>query len=147
MATTETDLTVAPQRVFEVLSDPASYGDWVVGSDTIRDSDPHWPTVGSRFYHRVGVGPVKVNDHTEVIEMDPARKLVLHARARPLGTARVSMEWVAQGNGTHVTMTETAGDPLSRLAINPLTDWLVDLRNRKALRRFKRIAETGILKS
>ena len=46
-----------------------------------------------------------------------------------------------------MTMTETAGDPLSRLAINPLTDWLVDLRNRKALRRFRRIAETGILKS
>ncbi len=146
MAVTEIDLTVGPERVFEVLCDPKAYGDWVVGSDTIRDADPNWPAVGSRFYHRVGAGPFKVNDDTKVIELDPARKLVLHARARPVGTAEVSMEWVAQGGGTHVTMREVAGDPLSRLAINPLTDWTVDLRNRVALRRFKRIAETGIVK-
>jgi hypothetical protein len=73
-----------------VLSDPHSYGDWVVGSDTIRDADPRWPAAGSRFYHRVGAGPLKVNDHTEVLEVDPQRQLVLHARARPLGTAKVT---------------------------------------------------------
>ena len=144
MATTEIQLAVEPERVFAVLSEPDAYGDWVVGSDTIRDADLHWPAVGSRFYHRVGAGPIKVNDHTEVIDVDPAGRLVLRARARPLGTARVSMEWVARGNGTHVTMREVAGDPLSRLAINPLTDWLVHRRNRLALRRFKRIAETGV---
>jgi uncharacterized protein YndB with AHSA1/START domain len=144
MAVTEIDLAVGPGRVFEVLSDPNAYADWVVGSDTIRDADPSWPAAGSRFHHRVGVGPVKVNDDTEVIELDPARKLVLHARARPLGTAVVSMEWVAQGAGTHVTMRETAGDSLSRLAINPLTDWTIHRRNRLALRRFKRIAEAGV---
>ena len=147
MATTETDLTVSPQRVFEVLADPAAYADWVVGSDTIRDADAQWPAVGSRFHHRVGVGPIKVNDHTEVLELDPAGRLVLRARARPLGTAIVSMEWVAHGSGSRVTMRETAGDPLSRLAINPLTDWVVHLRNRKALRRFKRIAETGVVRA
>lgn len=146
MATTEIDLAVRPERVLAVLSDPDAYGDWVVGSDTIRDADPHWPAVGSRFYHRVGAGPIKIKDHTEVLELDPAGTLVLRARARPMGTARVSMQWVARGAGTHVTMRETAGDPLSRLAINPLTDWLVDRRNRLALRRFKRIAETGVIK-
>jgi hypothetical protein len=55
----------------------------------------------------------------------------------------VSIEWVAQGAGTHVTMRETARDSLSRLAINPLTDWRIDRRNRLAPLRFKRIAETG----
>ena len=147
MSTTEIQLDVPPERVIEVLSDPAMYADWVVGSDTIRGSDPDWPAVGSRFYHRVGVGPIKVNDHTEVMALDRARTLVLRARARPMGTAVVALEWVARGDGTHVTMRETAGDPLSHLAINPLTDWTVRLRNRRALRRLKRIAETGVART
>lgn len=135
-----------PERVFAVLADPRSYADWVVGSDTIRDADPNWPAPGSRFYHRVGVGPLKVDDHTEVVESDPPRKLVLHARARPLGTALVTMILEPRDGGTDVTMKETPGDPLSHLGINPLTDWLVVLRNRKSLRRLERIVETGVTK-
>jgi uncharacterized protein YndB with AHSA1/START domain len=147
MATNHTQVNAPPERVFEVLADPKAYGDWVVGSDTIRDADPHWPAAGSRFYHRVGFGPFKLNDHTEVVEVDPQHKLVLHARARPVGTALVTMLSEPRGDGTWVTMKEEAGDPLSRLAINPLTDWLVHLRNTESLRRFKRIVETGVLKS
>jgi hypothetical protein len=43
-------------------------------------------------------------------------------------------------------MIETAGDPLSRLVFNPLTDPLVHLRNVESLRRLRRIAENGIPK-
>ncbi len=146
MATTHLQMNVPPERVFAVLAEPEAYADWVVGSDTIRDADSHWPAVGSRFHHRVGAGPLKVDDHTEVIDLDSPHKLVLHARARPLGTARVTMLTEPVGGGTYVTMCEEAGDALSRLAINPLTDWLVHLRNRKSLRRLKRIAETGVVK-
>ena len=71
MATTHQQISAPPERVFAVLSDPQSYGDWVVGSDTIRDADSAWPDAGSRFYHRVGAGPLKLNDHTEVLEVDP----------------------------------------------------------------------------
>ncbi len=52
-----------------------------------------------------------------------------------------------QGGATHVTMRQEARDPLSRLSINPLTDWLVHHRNIESLRRLKRIAETGVVKS
>ncbi len=146
MATTRRQMAVPPERVFAVLADPQNYADWVVGSDTIRDADPNWPALGTRFHHRVGAGPLKVNDHTEVIEVDPPRRLVLHARARPLGTARVAMLLQSRDGGTYVTMEETAGDPLSRLSINPLTDWLVHLRNVESLRRLARIAQTGVVK-
>lgn len=146
MATTHRRIDAPPERVFAVLADPESYADWVVGSDTIRDADATWPAVGARFYHRVGVGPFKVNDHTEVIELEPQRKLVLNARARPLGTARVSMLLEPRAGGTYVTMKETAGDALSHLGLNPLTDWIVHLRNVESLRRLQRIAETGVVK-
>ena len=146
MATTRMTIDAPPERVFAVLADPKSYADWVVGSDSIRDSDPTWPEPGSRFHHRVGVGPITVRDHTEVLEADPPRELVLHARARPLGTAKVTLLLEAEGNGTRVTMEEVAGDLVSKLGINPLTDWLVHHRNVEALRRLRRIAETGVVK-
>ena len=147
MATNHIQIAVSPTEVFAALANAANYGDWVVGSDTIRDADPDWPKVGSRFHHRVGVGPLKLNDHTEVLEVDPPRRLVMHARARPLGTAEVSLQLAERDGGTFVTMTETAGNGLSRLVLNRLTDPLIRLRNAESLRRLKRIAETGVVKS
>ena len=146
MATTHKLFHVPPERVFEVLADPNCYGDWVVGSHSIRDADGTWPAPGSRFHHRVGVGPLTINDHTEVLELDPPRRILLRARARPLGTAKVELQIESHGDGARVTMSETAGDPLSRLGLNPLTDPLVNLRNQESLRRLRRIAETGLVK-
>jgi uncharacterized protein YndB with AHSA1/START domain len=143
MATTRTHISASPDEVFAVLSNPEHYGDWVVGSDTVRDADPDWPAVGSRFYHRVGFGPLKINDHTEVLEVEAPRCLIMHARARPVGTAKVTMLLAERDDGTAVTMIEVAGDSLSRLALNRLTDPLIHLRNVEALRRLKRIVETG----
>jgi uncharacterized protein YndB with AHSA1/START domain len=147
MAKNETVIGTTPERVFAVLSDPNCYGDWVVGSHSIRDADASWPAPGSRFHHRVGVGPFTLKDHTEVLKNDPPHRLVLHARGRPLGTAKVDLRLESCGDGTRVTMIETAGDPLSRIGINPLTDPLVRLRNAESLRRLRRIAETGVVKS
>ena len=147
MATTEDQFTVPPERVFAVLSDPVSYADWVVGSHSIRDADPNWPAVGTRFHHRVGAGPLTISDHTEVLEADPPHRLLLRARARPLGTAKVELVLAPRAGGTHVTMTEVAGDPLSKLVLNRLTGPLVHRRNRESLRRLRRISETGVLKT
>ncbi len=146
MAINQIQIAASPDEVFAALANAANYGDWVVGSDTIRDADADWPKVGSRFHHRVGVGPLKLNDHTEVLEVDPPHRLIMHARARPLGTAEVAMRLTERDGGTLVTMSETAGDRLSRLMLNRLTDPLIRLRNAESLRRLKRIAETGVAK-
>jgi len=82
-----------------------------------------------------------------VLEVDAPHRLVVRARARPLGTATVSMVLVPCDGGTHVSMTEVAGDLLSKFAINRLTDPLVDHRNRQSLRRLRRISETGVVKT
>ncbi|MDQ6774864.1 MAG: SRPBCC domain-containing protein [Actinomycetota bacterium] len=145
MATSQIQIDLPPGHVFAVLATPATYADWVVGSDSIRGHDENWPAVGSRFYHRVGWGPFKVKDHTEVVEVDPPRKLVLHARARPVGTALVTFLLEPRDAGTYVTIIEDGGDPLSRLSINRLTDPLVKKRNDVTVRRLKRIAETGVV--
>src|ERR1700712_3135341 len=99
MARNQRLIPAPPERVFAVLSDPASYADWVVGSDIIRDADAGWPAVGTRFPHRAGGGPWKVTPPAEVAPAVPPRRLELHAKARPLGPASVVLELEPQDGG------------------------------------------------
>jgi NAD(P)-dependent dehydrogenase (short-subunit alcohol dehydrogenase family)/uncharacterized protein YndB with AHSA1/START domain len=131
-----------PEEVFAVLSDPECYPAWVVGADAIRDYDEGFPAVGSRFHHKVGPGPVNIRDHTEVVELDPPRRLALQAKARPLGTATIELELEASEDGTVVLMEETPGDRLTALFVgNPVADTALRVRNAEALARLKRLVE------
>jgi uncharacterized protein YndB with AHSA1/START domain len=126
--------------VWAVLADPYAYPRWVVGADTIRDVEGHWPAPHSKIHHRVGWGPLKLNDNTEVMESAPPNRLVLQARTRPLGTARVTMELVPLNGGTRVTMIEDAGDAYTRLLFNVVLDRLLAKRNVESLRRLVSLA-------
>jgi uncharacterized protein YndB with AHSA1/START domain len=130
-----------PATVFAVLSDASAYGEWVVGSRRVRDADPDFPAVGSRFHHEVGIPPLLLRDHTEVLECRPPTWLVLRAKARPLATARIELTLAPQGTGTRVELAESAGDPLSRWAMNRFSDPLIHLRNAESLRRLRRLSE------
>jgi uncharacterized protein YndB with AHSA1/START domain len=143
MARNRIHMEVPPERVFDVLSDPYCYDDWVVGAKDIRGVEGPWPEPGSRFHHTVGVGPLNLDDHTEVLACRAPQHLVLQAKARPMGTARVEMQLEAEGAGTRVTMIEKAGDRLSSVVFNPVMDRLVHKRNDEALRRLKALAERG----
>jgi uncharacterized protein YndB with AHSA1/START domain len=140
MARNVATFPVPIKRVFAVLADPKTYAYWVVGSDSIRDADASWPAVGSKLHHRVGVGPFKLNDNTEVLEVVEPVHLVLQARARPLGTARVILDLIDLGDRTQVTMVEGPGDRFSRLLHNPIADFLLRRRNDEALRRLEKLA-------
>lgn len=141
MARTEHLIRAEPQKVFDVLSDPRSYGYWVVGSKEIRASDPDWPRPGTRFHHTVGIGPLTIRDHTEVERCEPGRLLQLKAKIRPLGTARVRLELEARDGGTHVTMIEDPGDPFTGVIFNPLLHLLMRGRNQVSLERLAELAE------
>lgn len=142
MARTDTWIDASCERVFEVLSIPSNYDDWVVGAKKIRDADAGFPAVGTKFHHTVGVGPLARSDHTEVTDANPPYRLELHAKVRPFGTAKVVLLMEPQGRGTRVTMFEDAGDLLSRFLFMPLTHLLIHGRNVESLRRLKELAET-----
>jgi uncharacterized protein YndB with AHSA1/START domain len=130
-----------PETVFGVLSDASTYGDWVVGSRRVRDADPGFPAVGSRFHHEVGIPPLLLRDHTEVLECRPPTRLVLRAKTRPFATARVELRVTPEGSGTRVELIESAGDLLSRWAFNRFSDPLIHVRNSHSLRRLRRLSE------
>src|SRR6188472_2881403 len=94
-----TRYAVAPiERVFEVISDPRTYPDWLVGAREIRSVDEDWPQPGSRFHHRVGlVGPLTIPDSTSSVEVEPPTRLVLEVRARPLVKGRVEFTLASVG--------------------------------------------------
>jgi uncharacterized protein YndB with AHSA1/START domain len=141
MARSERLIPTSPERVFDVLADPKAYAYWIVGSDAVRAADDTWPQPGSRFHHQVGLGPLKIRDHTEVVAMEPDRRLELHAKARPLGTARVGLTLEPRDGATLVTMEEDGGDLVSRAVLfNPLAQAVLRVRNDESLRRLEELA-------
>jgi uncharacterized protein YndB with AHSA1/START domain len=141
MARNRTFIDAPPERVFAVLADADSYGDWVVGSKEIRAADAAFPAPGSRFHHSVGIGRLLVQDHTEVLESDPPRRLKLEARARPLGSATVTVELASLGTGTDVTMIEEPSGHTAPLRFLPPVHLFARLRNAESLRRLKALVE------
>ena len=141
MGRSELVMAAQPQDVWQTLAEPEHYAYWVVGSSEIRGWDPHWPAAGARFYHRVGAKPLGVADNTEVLESEQPRRLVLRAKTRPLGVARVELRLEPHPAGTLVTMIEDPDVPLGGLLTPPPLHALIRLRNGESLRRLRKLAE------
>jgi uncharacterized protein YndB with AHSA1/START domain len=139
VATNQRHMPVPPEAVWDVLADPFQYGDWVVGSKEIRAADPGFPAPGTKFHHSIGIGPLTVRDHTEVVESARPHLLRLRAKARPIGTATVVMEITATSGGSTVRMSERPDGVFSPLAFSPLVHVLTKLRNAESLRRLEEL--------
>ena len=141
MAENEIVVDAPPERVFGVLADPEKYGEWVVGAAGIRDADGHWPEPGARLHHSTGIGPLTIDDMTEVTAVDPPSRLELLAHLGPLGTFRVELVLEpAPGGGTRIVMREAPVEGISKLA-GPVGDLAGRVRNKLSLARLKSLAE------
>jgi uncharacterized protein YndB with AHSA1/START domain len=127
--------------VFAVLADGWLYSNWVVGTSHMRAVEANWPAVGSRLHHAAGVWPAVARDESVVEELEPDRRLVLTAKGRPFGEARVVIELEASGETTRITMTETPTAGPGKWIHNPLTEALLVRRNVEALARLAALAE------
>lgn len=143
MAVNEIHVDATPDDVWGVLADAWTYPDWVVGCKQIRAVDSDWPAAGTSFHHTVGAGPVKVSDRTTALVSDGARRLVLRARARPFGTARVELEIAPEGEaGSRVVMREWPEHRVLALLDNPVLQLAIDRRNARSLELLRHLAES-----
>lgn len=128
--------------VWAVLADGWQYATWVVGASRVRAVDAGWPGAGSRLHHSFGPWPAVISDAT-VSELDDApHRLVLRARAWPVGAALVEIDVVPDGPGTcTVSISEDAVSGPGRLVPMTLRQSLILPRNREALRRLGYLAE------
>jgi uncharacterized protein YndB with AHSA1/START domain len=136
-------VAASPERVFEVLSDPFAYGDWVVGTRAILGVDGPWPEAGASLRYELGLGPLRMRDRTFAIAVQAPHRLELLAKAGPFPDVTITFEVRAAEAGAHVTLQEHAANPWLRAAAGPLGDLAILLRNRVALHRLKRLSETG----
>jgi uncharacterized protein YndB with AHSA1/START domain len=133
-------MPVPPEAVWDALADPGGYGYWVPGSKVIRDADPEWPAPGSRFHHTIGLGPIKVSDHTVALDSRPPELLRLRAKGRPLGTATITLEMRPRDGGTVVRISETIDGPYVLVNLNPLVRLATKGRNAESLMRLEELA-------
>ena len=141
MTTVRRTIAAPPGQVFDQLADGWIYSAWVVGASHIRDVDSDWPAVGTCIHHRVGPWPFSVDDVTEVVEVESGSSMVLHARAWPVGEARVELRIEPEGSGSVVTMSEAPTSGAGSWIDNPLQRFILRRRNIESLARLSGLAE------
>lgn len=127
--------------VWAVLADGWMYPEWVVGAARLRDTEGSWPAVGARIHHSVGVWPFLLDDHTEVLESDPGRELLLLARAWPFGEAQVRLQLNPTSGGTSISMQEDASAGSGKFVPQAIRQAVLVPRNVESLRRLALIVE------
>ena len=138
MAQNEIHVTATPEEVWDVLCDPYAYPRWVVGTDRTLEADEDWPIPESKFKVHIA-GPY--SDYTHSREIEPHRRILLHAAGGPFGAAQIEITLRPEGLGTHVTIVENPMGALNPLHYFPPVHLLIKLRNVESLRRLKSIVE------
>lgn len=139
------DIEAPAKDVWAVLCDGWAYASWVVGTARIRAVDAGWPEQGTKLQHSFGVWPALLDDHTEVLSVDPLRELMLKARGWPAGEAHVHLLLTPDGpSRTRVRIIEDAVAGPGVLLPRPVRQALIVWRNTEALRRLAYLAEGNV---
>lgn len=142
MAKNHVRSSLPPEKVFEHITNPWEYPKWLLGASTMRAVDDGWPAVGTNFHHRVGVGPIKVNDRSQVLEVEENRRLVLLVKARPLFQGKVTFTIEPDGDGSILTIEEVPAFPGAEL-VKPVIDPPTHARNKKSLENLANLMHRG----
>ncbi len=143
MTVNRIDAAASAHDVYTVLLDPYAYAKWVVGSKRVRTVDENWPAPGARFHHTVGVPGIDIKDSSQLISVEPDRRVVLEVRFRPVGIGVVTLDLEALGEGhrTRITMTEEPKSGPVRAWWSPALEIATHVRNALSLRRLVHLSE------
>ncbi|MER8009517.1 SRPBCC family protein [Streptomyces sp. NPDC094149] len=134
-------IKAAPEVVWDVLSDPDRYADWVVGTSSSRPVRGAWPRTGAAIRYQVHLGPARLSNETIVRFCDPGARLELEAHAGILGTARIAIELRPWGEYCLVIVDEHPLQGAGGKWHNFAFEALIHLRHRAMLGRLARLCE------
>jgi uncharacterized protein YndB with AHSA1/START domain len=135
-------LPARPARVFEAISDPTTYPEWLVGAQRIRRVDPSFPEPSARFEHSVGPSArATLDDDTRSLVTEEPHRLVLEVYLGPM-TGIVDFRLRGEGDGARMVFRER---PSGRAAaLTPILRPMLYARNVVSLRRLRALlARTG----
>ena len=142
MARNQIEISATPEDVFDVLRDPFTYSEWVVGTKEIVEADPSWPARDSWLSFRVGAGAFTLEGTTRVVAIDEPRRLRLESTRFPAGALHIGIEVTDLGDGNScVTIDETFS---LGSAVGAGLDAMLHVRNFEALNRLKALVEGGM---
>jgi hypothetical protein len=104
--TVKRNTTATRQRVWDVIADGWTYSQWVVGNSRMRAVDPQWPAPGSTIRHSIGIWPLVIDDLTVSEVCKPSEELVMLAKGRPFGAARITLRLFDIEDGCRIEMAE-----------------------------------------
>ena len=132
-------------RLWDALADLESHRDWMTDVRTLRFLTEQRSGVGTEYVIVVGVGPLRLHDHIEVITWERPSELAITHRIGPArGEGRFLLE--VDGPGTRLRwrarfeippwaggrLTERLGGPATRRLLTrnlaSLRQWLADRR-------------------
>jgi hypothetical protein len=141
MARTEARTTATRDAVWAVFADGWHYTNWVVGASHMRAVDARWPEVGSKLHHSAGMWPILLKDETEVVAVEPRRRIELIARGRPLGQARIVLTIEDDPAGCLVTIDEKPIKGPGSWLDNPAAEAVLRRRNEESMARLVALCE------
>lgn len=147
-STTTVHIEADRETVFEVITNPGTYPDWLVGARAIRGVDVGWPAVGTSFRHLLGVPPLLILGSSTVLRIEPPEVFEIRAGMGPFGAAivRFTLTGTMHG-GTLVEVDErfVAGIVgLSWQFLRPVSSALVFGRNRTSLNSLRTRVEATV---
>ena len=133
------EIAASPASVFDMLVEPRTYPEWLVGAQRIRGVDDDFPSQGAEFAHSVGpTSATTIDDSTEVLVVDRPHRLTLLARVGPLH-AHVDMLVEPTPDGSAVRFRERPAGWAK--ALTPLLRPTLAARNIESLRRLAALVE------
>lgn len=132
------EIAASPTEVFDVLAEPRTYPEWLVGAKRIRDVDADFPSKGAEFDHTVGAGPVSIDDSTEVIDVQRPERLELRVKAGHFN-GEVVFLLLPSPKGTEVRFRERPIGPPA--ALTPLLRPSLQARNAESLKQLRELIE------
>ncbi|MEO7428284.1 MAG: SRPBCC family protein [Acidimicrobiales bacterium] len=138
----ETTIGATRHRVFELLTDPTTYPEWLVGAQRVRRVDPQFPRAGAEFAHSVGASTATIDDTTESLGVREDRHVALLVNAGPFH-ARVDFD-LEPGLTPDATSVRFSERPVGPLAIiTPLLKPMIHARNLESLRQLAEYVEAN----
>ena len=132
------EIAGTPTEVFDILAEPRTYPEWLVGAKKIRDVDADFPAKGAEFDHTVGAGPVSIDDSTQVLEVHRPDRLKLLVRAGRLN-GEVEVLVLPSPKGTEVRFRER---PVGlQVALTPFLRPSLQARNGESLKQLRTLVE------
>lgn len=136
MAVIENVVDAPPDRVYAVLADGWTYGDWVVGISHVSRVEADWPSVGSALHYQVGAGLATLRATATVLSTDPPYELAFRPHLWPLGeyVVRIMLTPVDEGRTKIVFAEHLVAGPLYAVRRRP-SELMLHLRGRETVRR------------